>query len=162
MGQVARSAQAGNKGSLFRRFRSQAMVDGRDFNPHSCERRSLCKQMQQCNRIPAAGYRYADSQRPGQRLIASIQTDCSTQKLAVRFRLAINPKRKPLCVYWHPKPCIATVACVAAMLVGKRDPTSARVTQASCTWPSAPSPSPSFNSASGAIGPSGLAENASR
>ena len=51
---------------------------------------------------------------------------------------------------------------VAAMLVGKRDPTSARVTQASCTWPSAPSPSPSFNSASGAIGPSGLAENASR
>lgn len=35
--------------------------------------------------------------------------------------------------YWHPKPCIATVDCVAAMLPGKRVPTSARVTQASGT-----------------------------
>jgi hypothetical protein len=40
---------------------------------------------------------------------------------------------QPLRVYWHPNPCIATVACVAARLPGKRVPTSASVTQASGT-----------------------------
>lgn len=79
----------------------------------------------------------------------------------VRWQPVPDQRDQPI-LYWHPNPCIATVAWVVAMLVGNRVPTSASVTQASDTWPKAPNPSPSFNSASGASGPSGAAENASR
>ena len=64
--------------------------------------------------------------------------------------------------YGHCNPGMALAASVAAAVPAKRLPTSVSVMQASFVCPKAPSASPSFIRASGARGPSGWPENASR
>jgi len=126
-----------HRDGLVRTFRPQPMVHRHRLDPQTCPE----AQMQKGGGISTARKR-------------------NSNRLTRWQPVPDQPDEPPR--YWHPNPCIATVAWVAAMLPGNRVPTSPSVTQASGTWPSAPSPSPSFNSASPANGPSGAAENASR
>jgi hypothetical protein len=122
---------------LGRAFRPQPVIHRHRLDPQPGRQ----AQMQKGGGIPTARKRHADG--------------------LVRWKRRPDQPDQPLRLL-APEPLHRHRRLRRRHAAGKRVPTSASVTQASGTWPSAPNPSPSFNSASPANGPSGAAENASR